>query len=423
MVHSANKQSLLNLKHLPEARRYFIAFSGGMDSTALIHALLRTKIKAKMVAIHVNHNIHRHSEQWQQHCESFCNVHQIPFITEAVHLNNTSENECRLARQHVFERHLSSEDCLLTGHHQSDQVETIVFKLLRGTGLQGMTGMHVLSIHSKYQVFRPMLQTPKLAIENYVKTHDLRYVNDPSNQDIAYRRNFIRNKMLPIIKSYNPDALQQICLTSDHLKQSLNLLSELIGTVNPIIINQSKDALQLSTTIYHWLHNFKVIPPSHKRLYQFSSDCIQSTLDKQTELTTKQVKLVCWKKNIYALKPCHFVIPNSLSIVLQNNKPVSLGDFGGQLCISSNQPVKLEATICYGKGVKSIQLAGHQQRHKIKTLFQSHNIPPWERHCIPYLFIDNQLMAIGSVFISIAFKNLLDRLNAEYEWLSPQFLL
>jgi len=423
MVHSANKQSLFNLNHLPEARQYFIAFSGGMDSTALLHALIESEIKSKIVAIHINHNINPLSTMWAEHCEAFCEQHQIKYITESVQVKSSSENDCRVARQHVFNRHLSSDDCLLTGHHQSDQIETILFRLIRGTGIHGIIGMLKRSNQFKYSVYRPMLLTPKKCIQDYIAIHQLPYVNDPSNEDNSYRRNFIRNNLLPILNQYEADSFKQIELTSDNLKQSLKLLSNLIGHGNPINIKPYKSSSQLASLLYHWLHNLKLTPPGQKKLIQFSSDCIQAKHDKQPELIFEGYTLKCWNNHIYALL-IHYQHPrSSLSLSLNVNCPVNLPNSGGQILISSNTKFNLNIEIEYNKGYEKIQLVGHSQRHQIKKLFQSHNIPPWERRVIPYLYIDNQLMAVGSLFISEKFYTLLDQLNAEYEWQSPQYLL
>ncbi len=423
MVHSANKQSLLNLSHLPKARQYYIAFSGGMDSTALLHALLQSHIKDQIIAIHVNHNIDPQSDIWQQHCESFCSKHHIQCISESVQVKSHSENGCRLARRHVFEQHVSFEDCLLTGHHQSDQVETILFRLIRGTGIQGMTGMQEISNHFSYKIFRPLLQTTKVSIQQYINMHELDYVTDPSNQNDIYRRNFIRNQLLPTIKDYSQDGLQQICLTADNLKHSINLLSGLIGHDNPFNSEIFKDPSQFATAIYHWLHNHKVRLPSHKRLIQFSFDCLNSNNDKQPELLTEEYKLICWKKFIYLLHINEQNNSSSISITLTENSTITLPDNCGKLKLHCDHPIVIEGTIKFKKGKDKIHLSGHKKRHQVKNLFQTHAIPPWEREVIPYLYIDNELMAIGSKFISVNLQKLLDDQKAEYEWLSPQFLL
>ncbi|WP_162846803.1 tRNA lysidine(34) synthetase TilS [Marinicella litoralis] len=422
-MHSPNNQTLINLKKLPEARQYFVAFSGGMDSTALLHVLSNSPYKSKLVAIHVNHNINDNAKLWQQHCHAFCHDRGIKFITESVTPHSLSENDLRSARLNVFDQHLKPDDCLLTGHHQSDQAETILFRLIRGTGLLGMTAIEPLSKQFKYRVYRPLLSTSKNDIQQYISSHCLSYVNDPSNDNDQYSRNFIRNQMVPIINQYQSDGIQQICLTANNLKQSLALLSDLVGKTNPIKVQAHTKPNQLATFIYHWLHNLGLRSPSHKRLLQFSADSMQSSHDKQTELITDGYKLQCWKKQIYALKLITPPSTKELRLQLTTNKPIELPYMTGQLIMTGNHSASFNATIKFCQTSEVILLKGHKHRQKIKKLFQSHAIPPWERLVIPYLYIDNELMAVGSYFVSQKFNLLLDELNTEYEWLSPQFLL
>ncbi len=423
MVHSANNSSLLNLSNLPQTNRYFVAYSGGMDSTALLHALCQTAIKPKLTAIHVNHNIDSHSAQWENQCAEFCHHLGVRFISRSVTLTDYSENSCRLARQNIYSTLLETGDCLITGHHQSDQIETVIFRLFRGTGIHGISGMSETAKHHEYVVYRPMLQTSKDLINEYVLKHQLTFVTDPSNQNNAYSRNFIRNQLSPIIHSYSADAFKQIELSAHNIRYSNQLLADLVGSDNPLPTQKINNTKSLPTLLYHWLHNLNVVPPGHKQLTQFSLDCSRAANDKHPRLDTPDYHLIHWNNQIYALKNRSDIEFKELKISWQKNDTVELPNQGGLIQLFAEEDVNLVITIRYQQGGEKINIKGHSHRLKIKNLFQSNRTPPWIRQFIPYLYINNHLMAVGNDFISAEFKQLLNRHKAEYQWLSPQFIL
>ena len=157
MVHSGNNQ-LISLTDLPAADKYFLAYSGGMDSGALLHMLSQAPdLVGLLTAIHVNHNINHESHKWLQHCQQVCHQLNIPLITASVTPKDSSEASCRHARQEVFKKQLTQNDCLITAHHQNDQIETVLFRLFRGTGLQGMTGISQTNQFDHYTIHRPLL--------------------------------------------------------------------------------------------------------------------------------------------------------------------------------------------------------------------------------------------------------------------------
>jgi tRNA(Ile)-lysidine synthase len=429
MAHSANNntQSLITeFNDLPTADHYFIAYSGGMDSTALLHALsLDQNLSNHLTAIHINHNINSASEQWADHCQQQCKALNIPLIIEAVHLPNYSEATCRQARQHIFKQHLKPGDCLLTAHHQNDQIETVLFRLLRGTGLQGMTGISPTNKFEHYTIHRPLLNINRQQIKAYVQTNQLCYVEDPSNHDNQYSRNHLRNLIIPELEKYDDQVVQNIKSTVQNLNLSQQLLNHFIGNNNPFNYHSFTGSDQLSTALYHWLHNLKVRVPNRKRLRQFSQDCLQAANDKNPELDLDECKLIRWQQHIYALAPSdtELLLDSKIEIELNSNVTQIVLPFNGKIIFTSTTDVTIPAIIKYQQSHERIQLKQNSHHKKLKKLFQQSAIPPWERHAIPYLYIDNQLMAVGSNIKSADFQNILSEYNAEYHWLSPQFLL
>lgn len=425
MVHSANNTSLLDLSQLPEAARYFIAYSGGMDSTALLHAVHLTDAidNNKITAIHINHNIHSEAINWANHCDDFCKKLGIKLISVSVKLNGTSEDVCRQARLAVYQQKLSANDCLITGHHLNDQVETVLFRLLRGTGLQGLTGMSKLSRQADYLVFRPMLAVTKHTINTYVEQNQLNYVDDPSNQDNQYSRNFIRNQLLPLITEKYPDALNSIELSRNNFIESQNLLNTFINKVNPLAVAQFADVKTLTSTLYHWLSQFNIKTTNHRALNQFANDCINCASDKLPILKMPDWQIRYWQDKVYLLRIFKSIDIDKFNLNLTAQQKIKLPNDLGTILISSDKKFTIQATIKYAQSHDKIKLTGHQHRHKVKNLFQSKQIPPWERVITPYLYVDDELMAVGTYFMAENFIKLLSAYNAEYQWLSPQLLL
>ena len=429
MAHSANNSSHLIIKEfndLPAADHYFIAYSGGMDSTALLHAIsLNQDLSNRLTAIHINHNIDAASEQWANHCQDQCDNLGIPLIIEAVHLPDSSEASCRQARQNIFKKHLNSGDCLLTAHHQNDQVETVLFRLLRGTGLQGMTGISPTNNFEHYKIHRPLFNFNQQQIKAYVLAHQLSYVDDPSNQDNTYSRNHLRNLIVPELEKYDAQALENIHSTAQNLNLSQQLLNHFIGNDNPFKYQALTNSDQLSTALYHWLHNLNVKSPNRKRLHQFSQDCLLAANDKNPELYLDECKLFRWQHQIYALAlfETELLADTMIQIELHSAESKIVLPANGNIIFTSTTDVSFTAIIKYQQNHERILLKENSHHKKMKKLFQQSGVPPWERQTIPYLYIDNQLMAVGSRFRSLSFQKLLAKYNAQYQWLSPQYLL
>ncbi len=424
MVHSANKPPFANLSDLPEAKQYFIAYSGGKDSTALLHALsLKPKLKNRLKAIHVNHNINPESNKWAQHCKNICAQLKIPIITESVVPQASNEAALRQARNDAFKKHLKEGDCLMTAHHRNDQVETVLFRLFRGTGLQGMTGISKINQFHHYTIYRPLLHLSQNDIDDYINSQKLEHVEDASNYENHFSRNYIRNLVIPELEKYDKQTLQNIDSTAKNLYLSQQLLSRLVGNNNPFNYLIFKDKTELSTAFYHWLHNLNQQVPNRKRLDQFSHDCLQAAKDKTPLLLLNDYYLIRWNNHVYALRNRENLTSKEFNIKLTANQSNVILPNNGELFFNSTQEISFPAIIKYRQTHERIQIHATGQHKKLKNLFQQHKIPPWERDIIPYLYINNQLMAVGTQIFSADFLKLLSEYKAEYRWISAPYIL
>ena len=223
------------LDALSPKNRIFVAFSGGLDSTALLFlcnkALKQKKIR-NLKAIHINHNLSKNSDNWQQHCESFCRSNNIKFesfIVEVSKNRSSIESQARQARYKIFESLLDENDQILLAHHRDDVFETILLRLFRGTGVDGLSGLNEKRSLGKGEIIRPFLNLSKSDLEIFIHKNDLPYVEDDTNLNNDFDRNFLRNEIIPSLGkrwSKLPERAALTSLTAKKKKLSLDFMLE-----------------------------------------------------------------------------------------------------------------------------------------------------------------------------------------------------
>ena len=191
------------LDALSPENKVFVAFSGGLDSTALLFlcnkALKQKKIR-NLKAIHINHNLSENSDNWEQHCESFCKSNNIEFKSFIIEVNknrSSIESQARQERYKIFESLLDENDQILLAHHRDDVFETILLRLFRGTGVDGLSGLNEKRSLGKGEIIRPFLNLSKSDLKIYIEENNLTYVEDDTNSNNDFDRNFLRNEIIP----------------------------------------------------------------------------------------------------------------------------------------------------------------------------------------------------------------------------------
>lgn len=218
-----------NFKHdeSPPAS-FVVAYSGGVDSTVLLHAVQALRVPVH--AVHVNHGLQSSADDWELHCKTQCQKLGVPFTALRVDVHQGSdglEGAARLARYRaIFEwMKLQGHSVLLCAHHQDDQLETVLLQLLRGSGLRGVGGMRALGpvgvdrhLHPELRLGRPLLVCSKADILNYARQHQLGHVVDPSNEDITLRRNWVRHELLPSLAEHFPQSPKALLQLAAHFQ-------------------------------------------------------------------------------------------------------------------------------------------------------------------------------------------------------------
>ncbi|MBD9677103.1 tRNA lysidine(34) synthetase TilS [Pseudomonas sp. PDM18] len=209
-----------------------VALSGGLDSTVLLHLLAQLAAREALPpisVIHVHHGLQAVADAWPEHCQRFCDSLGVPMQVARVQVDigASRERAAREARYAAFAAALGEGECLLTGQHRDDQAETVLFRLFRGAGVRGLSGMAASRPLGAGMLLRPLLGFNRAELERYARSHGLSWVEDPSNVSDEYDRNYLRNRVLPGIVQRWPSAVETIARSADHLAEADGLLGEL----------------------------------------------------------------------------------------------------------------------------------------------------------------------------------------------------
>ena len=232
-------------------KKIFVGFSGGSDSSALLHLLSKTALKHKLDlnAIHINHNLSKNCDDWAEHCKNMCNNLNVNLITETVKIESSGggpESAARKARYKIFEKYIDINDQLLTAHHSDDITETIFLRLMRGTGIEGLQGLSVSRKFGEGKLIRPLLECSKKDIIKYIEDNKIQHICDDSNDNNLIDRNFLRNEIFPKLdKRWNNFSLR-ISKTSKIISNRNKNFSKLLNNNYKDLISDSIEKKVLS---------------------------------------------------------------------------------------------------------------------------------------------------------------------------------
>lgn len=215
-----------------DAPAWRVAFSGGLDSSVLLHllaGLARREAVPPLSAIHVHHGLQPAAAAWPAHCQRLCDALGIPLHTQAVEVQPGAslERAAREARYAAFAAVLGPGEALLTAQHRDDQAETLLFHLLRGAGVRGLAAMPASRPLGAGHLLRPLLNCSRTELQAYAAEHRLSWVDDPSNADCRFSRNYLRQRVLPLLAGRWPHAAVTMARAAEHLGEAAQLLDEL----------------------------------------------------------------------------------------------------------------------------------------------------------------------------------------------------
>ncbi|TYL47251.1 tRNA lysidine(34) synthetase TilS [Marinomonas sp. IMCC 4694] len=382
--------------------RIWVGFSGGVDSHVLLHALVTQLNREQMRAlgvIHVHHGLSEHADEWLAHCAAVCHGLGVCFVSKHVSVNDQAslENAARNARYCAFQQEMGEGDALLLAHHAGDQVETVLFRLLRGTGGKGLSGIPYQRALAKRDatLIRPLLQVDKASIEVYALQHGLQWISDESNKDERFTRNFLRQSVLPTLKQRFPQMMQSVGSTAQRVATDYTMLAMFADQQLDVWCCQN-GSLPLRHIVdrphderLFWLRYFLSrwgVSLLHSQLISID-EMFLSTEDKQPTLVFSYGRLMRHQNELYVLPP---------------DQPVLLGLLkSGDLLRRPFDTVLLQDCLCCElrqrpQGASLIMPNGH--RRKLKKWLNDQQIPSWWREHLPYVFQGDVLVAIGDLW-------------------------
>ena len=420
MLESETVTSIISSK----TENIYIAYSGGMDSHVLLHlASSIAGIKSKITAVYVHHGLQIEADQWARHCETIALALGVNFQCLTVNAQKTAgqspEEAARDARYGVLKPLLGEYDVLLVGQHREDQLETVLMQLFRGAGVQGLSGMPLISNFGAGKKCRPFLDIAKLTITNYAQEHNLSWIEDPSNQCNDFDRNFLRNQIIPQLKQrwtgldITVSRTARHCAISHHQIEDLaqQLLSNVLNDVDLTLsitrlLELDRDKQHL--VIRQWFTLKQLRMPTEKNLRAIINEVVLAKKNANPEIKIQRNSIRRYRKKLYCLKEeCEnykeegIWADNLMQWKLNNQQSLALIE------ASKGIPKELwdnsDVTVNFRQGNEKIKLPGRQGRHSLKKLFQEKGIPPWERDQIPLIYINGYLAAIADLWISADF--------------------
>ncbi|HEY5604028.1 MAG TPA: tRNA lysidine(34) synthetase TilS [Gammaproteobacteria bacterium] len=427
--HSKVIQPVLScLNEIPGITRYWLAYSGGIDSHVLLHVLANHQHifgSARFHAVHINHALSPQADQWAEHCRLVCGRLQIPFVDIDVDATprpgESPEARAREVRYQAIQRLIKTGDCLLTAHHQDDQVETLLLQLMRGSGPKGLAAMAQWTRFHAGHLARPLLQVRREDIHAYAVANQLNWITDDSNRNLKFDRNFIRHEIAPRLSQRWPSLAQTVSRSARYCAEAVEILDhdarQVLREINPdnLPFLPIDSLLRFSTARQHnvlryWIHQHGMDTPSSAHLDQISKQLLHAAPDASPRVSWERCELRRYRNQLHIMSSLP-VIDADAAIAWNIADPITIRGAG---CLSARPTVGAgiakkyitgeAVTLRFRKGGETIQPAGRPQHHSLKKLFQEHGIAPWIRHRTPLVYIDDQLAAVANLFISARFS-------------------
>ncbi len=405
----------------PVPSRYRVALSGGLDSMVLLHAMasLRDRLPAALTAVHVNHGLHPDAGDWAQHCAAVCQRLGVPLEVLELALDiprgQSLEAVAREARYEALAGGMAPDELLLTAQHQDDQAETVLLQLLRGSGVAGLAAMPALSSLAAGRLGRPLLELRRADLAAYAGRYGLQWIDDPSNDDTRFDRNYLRQEIMPRLQARWPGLTTTLARSAAHCAAAEQVLTDVAATdLAPCLLSPFQLAvyplLQLAPErraplIRLWIARAGLpLPPAHK-LAQLWDEVIGAREDAAPLLSWPGAELRRYRDSLWlmpALEPVAPAWQAAWSGEAALPLPHGLGELHAQAAgwgIAREHWKQGHKTVAFRREGIHCTPAGRRGSRSLKKLFQELDVPPWLRLRVPLLFIDGELAAVGDLCV------------------------
>ena len=409
----------------PNARDLCIAFSGGLDSTALLAAAARIAGERPdfvVRAVHIDHQLHPESSRWSEHCAEVGRALDVEVTRVAVTVSARAESgpeaAARKARYDAFRKVLEPGEVLLTAHHADDQLETILLALMRGAGLRGLGAMSPLQRFQPGWLARPLLQFTRAELEEWVAAEGVRWITDPSNENTTFDRNYLRGHVVPGLRERWPAAARSANRTTRHVREASELLDALAAEdITAVAVGQCLSVARLRAlaparrrnVLRFWLRRCGMRAPSTRKLGAMEHDLFAAGVDRVPCVEWDDAQV--WRhRGLLHCVPRQAPLDCDAAVRWRIVESVDLPAALGSLRLQSGEAGGISAAkladvldVRFRHGGETLQPAGDPHHRKLKKLLQAAGVLPWWRDRLPLVYSGGRLVAVGDLWIAEEF--------------------
>lgn len=409
-----------------------VGYSGGLDSSALLHALAASPLaRARgLRAWHVHHGLHPQADGWAAHCAEICAGYGLELTVSRVSVarggGDGPEAAARAARHAAFAAGLGEGEALALAHHRDDQAETVLLRLLRGSGPDGLAAMREWRECGRGRLWRPLLALPRAALEAYAQRHGLRWIDDPSNAEDRYDRNFLRQRVLPLLRERWPQAPAALAQSARLQDAAAGLLEQ--GDALALAQARSLDPHALSRSalralaparrarvLRRWIGALALPPLPAQGVARIETELLYARADADAEFAWNGARVRAWRDLLHAA-PQRPPLPPDWRADWDGAAPLALPG-GGRWRLHGTDRFDAALRAHPRSGGERIALPGRAHRHSLKHALQALGVPPWERERLPLLSAaDGELLAAGDLLYSARLQAWLRERAARLEW-------
>lgn len=427
------------LDHYPEVRRLIVGYSGGVDSHVLLHLLATHRSRwpeGTLEALYIDHGLQPASAAWGEQCAQVCRDLDLPFRALRVNARPTvgesPEAAARRARYAAFAAELAPNTALLTAHHRDDQAETLLLQLLRGAGPHGLAAMPAATRLGQGWLLRPLLETDRADLLAYAHAHGLRWIEDASNADSGFDRNYLRHHILPLLRERWPAATRTLARSAQWCAETADWLDAEADADLAQVVTTCPDGLYLPALrelselrqrnlLRRWLRRLNLPIPDSRQLAHILHDVLTAGRDRQPWIRWPGGEVRRYRDALYALPPLPAHDPGRSWVwrpVADRWLPLDLPGIGGLQWwetvgagLSAAVLADITLTVRFRRGGERFQPVGRRHSQELKKLLQEAGIPPWERERLPLLYREEMLLAVVGLGVAAEFAAAPDELG------------
>lgn len=409
---------------LAQAATYRVCFSGGLDSTVLLHALAAAGV-GPLAAVHVHHGLQAAAEDWVTHCRAVCAALRLPLQVCRVAVDGAApegpEAAARKARYAALRGVMHPGDCLVVAHQRDDQAETVLLRLLRGAGSEGLSAMRPLTPFAAGWLWRPLLGTPRGALRAWAQRRGLQWVEDPQNQDVHYRRVWLRREILPALRRVVPQCDAVLARTAEVLAADVEVLAEVAaadlrtvqdGATLSVRRLRTLSPARRRNAVRAWLAQRGFRAPDRAASETLDRDVLAARADAVPVLRLGGCEVRRYRDALHLMAPLSSAPQGVLRWTLGSTLVLPAGC--GRLRASGVPPDALE--VRFPRGGERLKPAGQEHTRTLKNLFQEAGVPPWQRLRTPLVWRAGELAWVGGVAHSAEWQRWCDAYGWRMTW-------